>query len=274
MSELSDDISIARLDILLRVKSDEILSLFGDRVPAAEKHLIRSDVEKTIFYYLSRRLLLRTTHLPIRLRYFDFLYYSALSFFNSSAGDIRPVSSVARIFTFIQVIGTFVILAIAVAFLNNVVANMHEFQISTIRNIMPPVLVFIGIALLTIIIASLIQRCIQYQSYNKILRNPENYGYTIRGDGTADLMINVNSLPESCNLGYCVLGMPFTAAVGEGSRYPGFVITKNSIRIAWAELLLPTNNRLYVYGEGFDIGEIGNRYKILIPTSIRAFSAQ
>lgn len=271
-SELSDDISIGRLDMLLRVKAEEMRSLFGNDAAGDNKDLIRSDIEKTIFYFLSRRLLIKTAQLPIKLSYRDFLYYSALSFFNSSAGDVRPISTIARLCTFIQVIGTFIILAFAIAFLNNVVMNMNEIQTSTIKSTLLPVSIFMGIVLFVVIAILLTQRCIKHISYNKILKTPDNYGYTMRRDGTVDLMINISSLPEACYLGHCALSMPYQAVVGESTRYPGFVMTKHSIRIAWAELLPPTTNRLYVYGEGFDIGEIGDNFKLFIPGSFRAFS--
>ena len=271
-SELSDDISIGRLDMLIRVKAEEMRSMFGSNASGENEELIRSDIEKTIFYYLSRRLLIKTAQLPIKLSFRDFLYYSALSFFNSSAGDIRPISTIARLCTFIQVVGTFIILALAVAFLNNAVMNINEIQTATIRSTLLPVSIFIGIVLFIVIAVFLTQKCIKNVSYNKILRTPDDYGFTMRQDGTVDLMINISILPESCYLGHCALSMPYQAVVGESTRYPGFVITKDSIRIAWAELLPPTTNRLYVYGEGFDIGEIGDNFKLFIPGSFRAFS--
>lgn len=274
-NELSSDIPINRLDVLLSVKSNEIRGLLGNGIVDEKKEDIRQDIEKTLFYYLARSILVKTSSLPIQLSQGDFLFYSALSFFTASTGDIQPVSHWARICTFLQVAGTFIIIALTISFLSVAVEGVGGVPLSDLKKMILPICSLLGLAVLLTVIIICCRKCYLKSSYAEILSVPENYGYTMRRNGIADLMINVNNPSASSYLSkFYTLSMPYTATFGENVRWPGVLVAKDSIKIVWAELFPPTNDRLYVYGDGYDIGTIKENYKLLIPASITAFSGR
>jgi len=275
LSGLSEDVPISRLDVLLDVKSEEMLGLFGTAVSGEKRDQIRADIEKTIFFYLARRMLIRTNELPTKLERGDFLFYSALSFFSANMGDVQPVSIMARSLTFAQVLGTFVILALAIAFLGGVVGGINGIPFSFLKGLVIPGSLLVGIAAFIAIAAMCITKYTSHRLNADILRIQENYGYSPQMDGSVNVMINVNNPAQSGHLSkHYSLAMPYHAVFGENMRYPGILVTKKSAMIVWAEILPPAIDRIHVYGDGYDIGEIAEPYKLLIPASFTAFSSQ
>jgi hypothetical protein len=278
--ELSDYVPISRFDVVLNIKSNEILSYLN--VDEENKINVRNDIEKALFYHLSRRLLVRTDALAVKLIRRDFYFYTALSFFSASQGDIHAASFGSRVFSVMQVIATYVILVLSIAFLNSSVENIRT---NLWEYIMPFLckhlwrIVFISSILVTVAFA--FTRLSHYCSHalnREILKLPENYGYTVNRSGTVDLIINLNSsdyggqyLSSENGALVATLAMPYQPLPATNLRYPGILVTDRTSKIVWAEWLLPFMNKVYVYGDDYNINEIKGHYKILIPASMPVF---
>lgn len=267
--ELSNDTPIDRLDVLLSIKSSEMCRLLTEK-PNEE---VRADIEKVIFYHLARTMLINSDELPSKLSRSDFLFYSALSFLSANAGDIQPVSTSARIFTFIQMLGTFVILAVAIAFLGTAIGGVSGLHLPYINRELLKPLGLISLALLCVIAVFYAVKYNNRRTNSKLLDVPENYGYSPKQDGTVDLMINVNDSSAKTYLSErYTLGIPYQPTLGSSVRCPGVLVTEDSSMIVWAELFPPIADRIYIYGEGFSMGDLSDKYKILIPGTFKAFS--
>lgn len=280
--ELGDYVSINRFDILLNIKSREIFSILGDLTKDKEYGQVKGAIEKTLFYHLSHRMTLKPDNIPVELGRLDFLYYSALSFFSASYGDIQPLSKTARVFTVIQVVASFIILALAIAFLSRAVENIDyaSFQstLSIIHHMFKPAI----IAIITFIAAgyalSHMYSYFKHGTNRELLNTLDNYGYNVRMDGTVNLMINLSSsalggdVTFDKDLKVLITAMPYQSSPEVFGRYPGILVTEDTAKIVWAELLPLTTNRLYIYGDNYNLNDIKGKYKILIPANYTVFN--
>lgn len=276
--EFQEYVSIARLDVVLNIKANEILSNL--KINDGKNAEVKDEIEKILFYHLSRRMLVKTDGLSIKLYRPDFYYYGALSFFSASQGDIRPATVESKAYSVIQVIATFVILALSIALLNMAVGQIrHSLWDQCIQCVCGYFKAIMLVSLLIIMFGYGLSWLWNYCSHvtnREILKIPENYGYTINRVGTIDLIINLNSQNMGGHYlnsenGLLTATMPYRPSPAIDLRYPGVLITKNTTKIVWGEVLLPFMEQLYVYGDGFNINEIKEPYKILVPATIQPF---
>lgn len=271
-SELSSDVSINRLDVLLDVKSSEIAGILTGNLKDIDQDAVQNEIEKTLFFHLARMMIINADDLPSKLSRSDFWFYSALSFLSANNGDIQPISTWARTLTFVQVLFTFLILAVTISFLGNAVADISRINISTLMRLSVPVCIAVAAVLFISLLVSCFWKCARHGVNASILKSPENYGYAIKKDGTVDLMINVDGPDSSTYLSkHYTLSMPYQAVLRGNIRCPGILITKHSSMIVWAELFAPTADRIYIYGENFNIRDIGEKFKLLVPGTFKAF---
>ncbi|MFH1653513.1 MAG: ion channel [Pseudomonadota bacterium] len=276
LNELSEQIPVNRFDVLLSIKSNEILDFIKQDFSSLlgkDKEALHS-IEKSLFYYLAKRLLINTQAIPVKLAFGDFFYYSTLSFLSANNGDIQPKSTYARICTFIQVLGTFVILALAISYLSNPIGLIQGLSLTSIKMFGISAAIITIIILICVFVSKLIQNHFFNKNNRQLLEAPENYGYSPKLDGTVDLTINVNKPSESQSLSkHFKLSMPYTAVLGSDVRFPGILVTAKTSKIVWAEIFPPTVDGLYVYGDNYNINKLDERFKIFIPGTFTAFES-